>query len=147
MVQMWHCRHPAPRPPHQCLQQAAMLAVTMPHRWLWHRSSPRSWPRPGNLPRSSRLQQSWTRLSSHRKTPTPEMTQKLSSGRFGADFGRTCNADGLARAEGPGSLGPVFAPSAVCLRPKPTPNRPEDDFWIISGVGKFLWPVRNLPRR
>ena len=34
------------------------------------------------------------KLSGHKTTPTSEMTHKSSSGRFGADFGRKCTADG-----------------------------------------------------
>ncbi len=71
-----------------------------------------------------------------RTTPTPEMTQKSSSARFGTDFGRKCTADGPETS--PNLSGPKAR--AVCDRflvgPQYTygQNRPQTGPYAICGV-------------
>ncbi len=83
----------------------------------------------------------------HTTTHTREMTHKLSSGRFGAEFGRKCNADGPKT--GPKLPGPWARAvwGRFFIRPQYTygQNRPQTGPRMISGVisevGVVLWPL------
>ncbi len=83
--------------------------------------------------RSHHVDSNRPNMIADKPTPNSETTPKLSSGGFGADFGRKFpraaktpvpNCPGLR----PAQFGTVLGLSAVHLLPNSTPNRPEDNF-------------------
>ncbi len=116
---------------------------------------PRKRPKPQNIEPASKSQETFDfqwgakkfklNVRGYQTAPTLEMTKKYFLGLVGTDYGRKRtqtdqNRSEMARAFDPGSLGAGFGPSAERLWPKSTPNRPEDDVWVLR-VGVVLWPL------